>query len=401
MDVWQAIWQALGPALVLSAYVLGGLAVYAARRFGGWRFRDPDLESRGATMLLPSELRLGFAWLLQPVGHALRWSDVPAAALTTLSVALAAAAAVALATGRFALGGWLAIAGGLCDFFDGRVARARGESGPWGAALDSILDRYSDALLMTGLAWYWRDTWLLAPALMGLSGALLVSYVRARSEAVGLSMRDGLMQRAERIACLGVTTALTPVFDLWTGETRLHWLAAAGVLFVAIASHVTAAGRFRRLLLQLGAPATNLGSWRTALGALAIALDFALVALLVDLAHLPPWAATGLGQVVGAGMLLLAGRALTVYRRANGSHGARRRIVGHGVALVLNAGGVALLAGMLDWHLAWVLVRAVVLMSWNRTLARATPPGAAIVTARAATYLLATTWVAGALAGAP
>ncbi len=370
MSTAQALWHALGPALVSTAYVLGGLVVYAILRATGWRYRDPDLEARKATALLGPELRLGFTWLLRPLGKLLYASDIPAQALTTLSVALAAGAAVALGTGRFALGGWLAIAGGLCDFFDGRLARARGEAGPHGAALDSVLDRYSDALLLTGLAWYWRDTWVLLPALAALSGSLLVSYVRAKSEAIvlnGPAVKDGLMQRAERVACLAATTALTPAFDLLTGEHTLHWLAIAGVTFVAVASQVTAAGRFRTLLRQLR-PEVAAPSRAHRLAALtATAADLALVVVLVSQFAQPPWLATAIGCALGGWLASVLHRGA---RQAQFWQSALRQTV----AVGLNAGGVALLTDVAmlsetaDWALGWLLTRAVVWLAWNRAL---------------------------------
>lgn len=368
MSTWQALWHALGPAIVGTTYVLGGLLVYAVRRLAGWRWRDAETESRKPTALLGPELRLGFAWILQPLGALLRASDIPAAALTTLSVALAAGAAVALATGRFALGGWLAIAGGLCDFFDGRLARARGEAGPWGAALDSVLDRYSDALLLGGLAWYWRDTWVLLPALGALSGSLLVSYVRAKSESTGASISEGLMQRAERVACIAATTALTPAFDLLTGDHTRHWLAVAGVTFVAVASQGTAARRFAALLQRLDPRAAHpVSSQRLLWGGIALAVDAALAVLLVQQAHVEPWLATAVGcllaGVVEAGLV----------RATVGSRSFVRVAIALLVAALLNAGGVALLQDVLDWRLAWLLARVVTLASWTRTLERSAP----------------------------
>ena len=65
-------------------------------------------------------------------------------AVTSVSVLLAAAGGVAVALGRFSLGGWLYLCSGACDFLDGRLARITGKTSASGAALDSILDRYSE-----------------------------------------------------------------------------------------------------------------------------------------------------------------------------------------------------------------------------------------------------------------
>ena len=71
---------------------------------------------------------------------------------------------VALAAGRFALGGWLYLFAGILDVLDGRIARARGLASKKGAALDSVLDRYSDSAVLVGLSWYYRDSWVLLAA---------------------------------------------------------------------------------------------------------------------------------------------------------------------------------------------------------------------------------------------
>ncbi len=88
---------------------------------------------------------------------------------------------------------------GVLDVLDGAVARARGTAGKPGALLDSTLDRYTDALI---LLYFYR----FAPPLLiyiSLIGTFLISYVRARAESLGLSMRGvGFMERAERLIYL-------------------------------------------------------------------------------------------------------------------------------------------------------------------------------------------------------
>lgn len=116
--------------------------------------------------------------------------------------------------------GLLILLGGFFDMLDGVVARANGKASRFGALLDSTLDRFSDASLLIGAAWYFfLQDYMLGVGLSAgtLVGALLVSYVRARAEGLGLSCHVGIMERPERIVLLAVgclTEWMLPVMIL-------------------------------------------------------------------------------------------------------------------------------------------------------------------------------------------
>ena len=96
----------------------------------------------------------------------------------------------------------LALAGAL-DILDGAVARASGQVSPFGAFLDSVLDRYSDLLVLAGLVFLFARLGRLevvVAVLLALIGTVMVSYTRARAESVGVECRVGLMERGERHA---------------------------------------------------------------------------------------------------------------------------------------------------------------------------------------------------------
>ncbi len=103
------------------------------------------------------------------------------------------------------LGGIVILIGGLFDMFDGIVARVGGKTTKFGAFLDSVLDRYSDAAIFLAIAWYLAEkgnhtgTFL---SLGTLVGAFLISYARARAEGIGESCHTGIMERPERIILL-------------------------------------------------------------------------------------------------------------------------------------------------------------------------------------------------------
>jgi len=109
------------------------------------------------------------------------------------------------------LGGILIVLGSFFDMFDGISARMYNKVTEYGAFLDSVVDRYSDAVLLTGFAWYFIEKGSIAGALLSVGtmvGALLVSYVRARAESLGKECKTGLMERPERITFMSLA-ALT------------------------------------------------------------------------------------------------------------------------------------------------------------------------------------------------
>ncbi|MCB9538102.1 MAG: GtrA family protein [Myxococcales bacterium] len=374
------VWTALAPALLLTAYMILGLGVFWLR---GER-HDAELERRGASAILGRFVRNYFAWITRPLFVLLERAGLPPAALTTLSVLLALAAAVALAAGRFALGGWLFIFAGFCDFFDGRLARAQGTASKQGEALDSILDRYADALVLMGLAWYYRETWVLGAVLATLAGSMLVSYIRAKGASLGHDIKVGLLQRPERIALLGAATALSPVFSalVFPDVARpMHWPAAVVLTVLAVGTNVTALHRLAALLGALGggprraAGLTGRGSvWRgTVAAVVATAVDFALVVALVSGLDMPAWLATGVGALLGAAVNFSLGRHWA-FGGADDPAGpqAFRYGVTSGTSAALNAGGVAVLSILpaVPYPVAWALVRLVVFLAWNYPLQR-------------------------------
>ena len=119
------------------------------------------------------------------------------------------------------------IVAGVSDLLDGAIARGSGQASPRGAFFDSVTDRVSDALLLGGVAWYLAGqspyNAILAFAVAACS--MLVSYERARAEALGLDARGGLMERAERFVFLGVALAfdiLVPVLWIMLVLTAVH-----------------------------------------------------------------------------------------------------------------------------------------------------------------------------------
>jgi len=167
---------------------------------------------------------------LEPVGRALHVLGLSADGLTVLGLVAAAGTAFLIANGNLVLAVFGLVLTGLPDLLDGSVARQSGTAGRRGSFFDSVCDRVADALLLGGVAWHLTGGGgeLAVLALAVLAVSMLISYERAKAEALGLSARGGVMERAERMVLLGVGLAfnvLVPV--LWimlvlTSVTAVH-----------------------------------------------------------------------------------------------------------------------------------------------------------------------------------
>ena len=143
-------------------------------------------------------------------------------ALTISGVALCIAGSVAvffeyLGWGFYWLGAVLFVVGSVLDILDGALARSRGIGSPFGAFLDSTLDRVGEGFMIgaIGLVLMRHDQmWGVVLALAAVAGSFLVSYARARAEALGLRGDVGLGSRAERVVVITAGLVLAPVNDL-------------------------------------------------------------------------------------------------------------------------------------------------------------------------------------------
>jgi len=377
------IWTALGPALLACGYFILGLLLFLVRVALKGVPQDEETLKRGSTVLVGMFLRHYFFWVTQPLWKVIYRSGLPANALSMLSGLLGVASGVAVAAGRFTLGGWLFLGSGILDVMDGRIARIRKQANPAGAALDSVLDRYVDSAMLMGLAWYYRDNWVLLPVLVAFLGTSLVPYVRARGEGLGINIRGGAMQRLERVLFLGVGVAMAPIFEaLWFPEQKhpMHWLAVVGIVFVAIMSNVTALSRFRALVNALAPPppSTRKRSGMAILGlnavagAVATGVDFASVLGMVEKLSFSPVVATALGCVLGGVVNYSMNRLITFRSQGAVAPQMARYTLVSATSALLNAGGVALLTlhPQLAYTLGWWLARGAVYFAWNLPLQR-------------------------------
>jgi phosphatidylglycerophosphate synthase len=226
-------------ALAAVVIVVLTMPVYAVVSRG--RPLDPEVARRPTTVLLGYWVRDWVMWVIAPLERAVIASGVSPDVLNVLGAVMGLAAGVAYAQRSAEIAGWCILLGGLADIMDGRVARARGLVSPYGEFLDSMLDRFSEVFAFVGLGLYLRGLPSGIPATVLAAGSsLLVSYARAKGDAVGVACRGGVMQRAERLVLLALTSLIDRLVTSAAGwpEGALLlaavWLIGAGALGTAI-----------------------------------------------------------------------------------------------------------------------------------------------------------------------
>lgn len=159
-----------------------------------------------------------FQWPYRAILAFLIWLRVRPWHLTILALVLNVVTGILIVAGGWFAAGWALLAAGLCDVFDGSVARHYGQQKRSGAFMDSVLDRVSDAILFSCLFWALADDGRrldAALALFTLVVSLSVSHIRAEAEAVGVALTEGFFQRLERFLALMIGLlipgAMTPV----------------------------------------------------------------------------------------------------------------------------------------------------------------------------------------------
>lgn len=164
--------------------------------------------------------------------------------VTVVGLALTAISAGLIAFGQLRWAGIVLIVAGSADILDGALARTTKAAYPYGAFLDSTLDRYSEGVIYLGLAAYFAtiggalQRWLILATLTALAGSFLVSYVRARAQSLGFTCKTGLFQRPERV----VVTVVGLIFG--------GYILYAVVFLLAVVTNLTALQRIREVWLQ-------------------------------------------------------------------------------------------------------------------------------------------------------
>lgn len=205
-------------------------------------------------------IQLGVYAVINPLVHGMIRIGITPNMVTTIGLlGNLAAAAVFVAAGLKAtpadmqyglvtLAGALIITFSLFDMLDGQVARLGGMASRFGALYDSVLDRYCELLTLGGIAFYMFRTGYVIGALitfLAMVGSVMVSYVRARAEGLGIECKVGFMQRPERVVATSLAALVTGIAGMCVHHEQfdpmLILIGAMGI--IAILANITAFAR--------------------------------------------------------------------------------------------------------------------------------------------------------------
>lgn len=165
--------------------------------------------------------------------------------LTTLGFLITITSALAFHAHHARLAGFLILAGGAFDILDGRIARLTDMGSRFGAFYDSTLDRISEIAVYFGILSLYNDyrlelgdVGMIYLIMLAMAGSLMISYTRARAEALGMDCRVGLMPRAERVVLIGAAS-------LFFGQAWNGLILKAVIFMLAVLTNVTA---FQRIV---------------------------------------------------------------------------------------------------------------------------------------------------------
>lgn len=191
---------------------------------------------------LTDRLRVIFKNLLDGVGRGLLKLGIHPNTMTYTGVALCAIGAWLASQGNLFWGGLLILASGPFDALDGTLARLKGEPEEFGAFVDSVSDRYIELFIFAGLCWYFLSAGNRLGVMLcfaGAAGTVLVSYIRARAQGLGIEAKVGWFTRVERFLILA--------------PAILFGFPMVGVALVAFGANLTALQRIayvRRMVRQ-------------------------------------------------------------------------------------------------------------------------------------------------------
>src|SRR5688572_19545870 len=192
--------------------------------------------------LLPDWITKGYLRLIDPVANWLVKRGVHPNTITVIGTLCTLVGGIIYGTGHIRTGGWFLGLTALFDVLDGTVARRSNRSSTFGAFLDSTLDRIADGAVMAGLATFYalnpvhRNLPMMIVCLLGLIGAFLTSYTRARAEALGIDAKVGLLQRPERVTLLSAPQA-------FFGLALNGWVLGIIIVILTVTAWVTVVQR--------------------------------------------------------------------------------------------------------------------------------------------------------------
>lgn len=253
--LWSLPLTILVPLVGLPAFWIFSFLVYLVRCAIFGMDHTPRLDQLTRTPWLPRVVMEFGYWMFRiPVRLCIVLGISPNM-ITFMSFVLTVVTALLVGMGHFGMGGWALLFAFTLDSWDGLVARATNQCTPAGEFFDSTVDRYNDLITFMGFLYYYREQPLpLALTALGLIGSTVVSYARAKGDAVGVNANVGYMQRHERAVWLGGGTALAPIFAAYLepGASRpVYHLVVLVMGLLAAMTNVTALWRIAVVMRAL------------------------------------------------------------------------------------------------------------------------------------------------------
>lgn len=219
----EAYWS-IFPLLIFGIFIQLNFMYYAVTWQG--RSKTPEVLERMHKSFIGLFFREYWYWFTEPVVKFFILIRFTPNMITGLAIVLSIVTGYYYFIGSISTAGILLVISGSMDLFDGRVARATGNSTKSGAYFDACVDRYSDAFVYIGIALYFLSRsivnyssesgaynlyfYMVLVTIMLIVGTEVMSYVKARGEAMGYFTKSGLMQRPERVAFLSTFSVFDP-----------------------------------------------------------------------------------------------------------------------------------------------------------------------------------------------
>ena len=169
---------------------------------------------------------LVYRYYEDPLSSFFCWLGFSANGVTYLGLVIIAFAAYFISQGYLLIGGIVVFFGSALDLIDGAIARKKGTTSKFGALLDSVSDRFQEAFIFFGLIIYYSandcDIQALGFGVCNIAvwstntafvSSVMISYLRARSEGLGIECKIGIMTRPERVAIIGTGLIFTSLID--------------------------------------------------------------------------------------------------------------------------------------------------------------------------------------------
>lgn len=218
------------------------------------RSSDPRLQREQAMLLLGRFPMEAFHWSMRSLATTLVRHRFNPDLLTFLSLGVTGLTLPTIAVGAFSWGALAMLVGSALDALDGIVARQEGVASDSGEVLDAVIDRYADAMPLAGLLLYYRESSsAMLMVMVAWVGSYSISYMRAKAEAMAVTLGGSLMRRPERLLYIGLALLLGPQLPSWEAWPVPRPLTPLVVGCVGLLSNLVTVQmviRTRRVLVQ-------------------------------------------------------------------------------------------------------------------------------------------------------